>query len=109
MPAAADLEGHPAPRKRPHLRCTAERLSVADPANTKTPPMSPMASPASHRQEAANVSTGIITTAIVLIVGYVIISRVIGLAFRFVVPLVLVAILAGAGVFSNLMPDRGPE
>ncbi|WP_114186997.1 hypothetical protein [Microvirga aerophila] len=53
-------------------------------------------------------SIGIITTAIILIVGYVIITRVIGLAFRFLVPLVLIAVLAGAGVFSGLMPN-GPE
>jgi hypothetical protein len=53
-------------------------------------------------------SIGIITTAIILIVGYVIITRVVGLAFRFLVPLVLIVVLAGAGVFSGLMPD-GPE
>jgi hypothetical protein len=54
-------------------------------------------------------STGIITTAIVLIVGYVIISRIIGLAFRLIVPLVLIAIPAGTGLFSGFMPDRAPE
>jgi hypothetical protein len=53
-------------------------------------------------------SIGIITTAILLIVGYVIITRVVGLAFRLLVPLVLIVVLAGAGVFSGLMPDA-PE
>jgi len=54
-------------------------------------------------------STGIIATAIVLIIGYVIVSRVIGLAFRLVVPLVLIVILGGAGVFSSLIPERVPD
>ncbi|MGO4525993.1 hypothetical protein AB4097_14130 [Microvirga sp. 2MCAF35] len=54
-------------------------------------------------------STGIIATAIVLIIGYVIVSRVIGLAFRLVVPLVLLIILGGAGVFSSLIPERAPD
>jgi hypothetical protein len=53
-------------------------------------------------------STGIIATAIVLIIGYVIVSRLVGLAFRLVVPLVLLIILGGAGVFSGLMPERPP-
>jgi hypothetical protein len=53
-------------------------------------------------------STGIIATAIVLIIGYVIVSRIVGLAFRLVVPLVLLVILGGAGVFSGLMPERSP-
>jgi hypothetical protein len=53
-------------------------------------------------------STGIIATAIVLIIGYVIVSRIIGLAFRLIVPLVLLVILGGAGVFSGLMPERAP-
>ena len=43
-------------------------------------------------------STGIIATAIVLIIGYVIVSRLVGLAFRLVVPLVLLVILGGAGI-----------
>jgi hypothetical protein len=54
------------------------------------------------------VGTGIITTAIILIVGYVIISRMIGLAFRLVIPLVLIMILGGAGVFSGLVSDHAP-
>jgi hypothetical protein len=53
-------------------------------------------------------STGIIATAIVLIIGYVIVSRLVGLAFRLVVPLVLLVILGGAGVFSGLLPERPP-
>ncbi|WP_201842984.1 hypothetical protein [Microvirga zambiensis] len=53
-------------------------------------------------------STGIVTTAIVLIIGYVIVSRIVGLAFRLAVPLVLLVILGGAGVLSNLMPVRSP-
>jgi hypothetical protein len=53
-------------------------------------------------------STGIIATAIVLIIGYVIVSRIVGLAFRLVVPLVLLVILGGAGMFSNLMPVHSP-
>ncbi len=53
-------------------------------------------------------SAGFIATAIVLIIGYVIVSRILGLAFRLVVPLVLLVILGGAGVFSNLMPERSP-
>jgi hypothetical protein len=65
-----------------------------------------------HRQpdrDTAPLGTGIIITAILLIVGYVIISRIIGLAFRLVVPLVLIVILAGAGIFSGLMPDHAPD
>ncbi|MDG2571223.1 hypothetical protein P7L87_27085, partial [Vibrio parahaemolyticus] len=54
-------------------------------------------------------STGFTATAIVLIIGYVIVSRIIGLAFRLVVPLVLLVILGGAGVFSNLIPERAPD
>lgn len=54
-------------------------------------------------------SAGIVTTAILLIVGYVILSRLIGLAFRLVVPVVLLLVLAGAGVFSNLTPGQSPE
>jgi hypothetical protein len=53
-------------------------------------------------------STGIIATAIVLIIGYVIVSRIVGLAFRLVVPLVSLVILGGAGMFSNLMPVHSP-
>jgi hypothetical protein len=53
-------------------------------------------------------SIGIIATAIVLIIGYVIVSRLVGLAFRLVVPLVLLIILGGAGVFSGLLPERHP-
>ena len=52
-------------------------------------------------------SSGIITTAILLIVGYIIITKVIGLAFRLVVPVVLIMILAGAGVFADLLPNKG--
>ncbi|WP_262267589.1 MULTISPECIES: hypothetical protein [Microvirga] len=51
-------------------------------------------------------STGIVATAIVLIIGYVIVSRIVGLAFRLVVPLVLIVLLGGAGVFSSLMPGH---
>ncbi len=51
-------------------------------------------------------SIGIVTTAIVLIIGYVIVSRIVGLAFRLMVPLVLVVLLGGAGVVSGLMPER---
>ncbi|WP_114945140.1 hypothetical protein [Microvirga calopogonii] len=54
-------------------------------------------------------STGIIATAIVLIIGYVVVTRVIGLAFRLVVPLALLAIVGGAGVFSSLIPERAPD
>jgi len=53
-------------------------------------------------------STGVIATAIVLIIGYVIVSRIIGLAFRLVIPLVLLVILGGTGVFSGLMTERSP-
>ncbi|MGO4573344.1 hypothetical protein [Microvirga sp. 2TAF3] len=53
--------------------------------------------------------TGIITAAILLIIGYVVITRLIGLAFRLVVPVVLLMVLAGAGLFTGLMPDRGPD
>jgi hypothetical protein len=53
-------------------------------------------------------STGIIATAVTLIIGYVVLSRIIGLAFRFVVPLVLLVALGGAGVFSGLIPERSP-
>ena len=47
-------------------------------------------------------------TAIVLVIGYIIVSRIVGLAFRLVVPLVLLVILGGAGMFSGLMPERSP-
>jgi hypothetical protein len=53
-------------------------------------------------------STGIIATAIVLIIGYVIVARIVGFAFRLVVPLVLLVVLGGAGVFSGLTPERSP-
>jgi hypothetical protein len=53
-------------------------------------------------------STGLIATAIVLIIGYVIVSRIVGWAFRLVIPVVLLLILGGAGVFSGLMPERAP-
>ncbi|WP_134499984.1 hypothetical protein [Microvirga pakistanensis] len=47
---------------------------------------------------------GIITAAILLIIGYVVITKVVGLAFRLVVPVVLIVILAGAGVFTDILP-----
>ncbi len=53
-------------------------------------------------------STSVIVTAIVLVIGYIIVSRIVGLAFRLVVPLVLLVILGGAGMFSGLMPERSP-
>jgi hypothetical protein len=53
-------------------------------------------------------STDIIATAIVLIIGYVVVSRVVGLAFRLVIPVVLLVALGGAGVFSSLAPERSP-
>lgn len=40
-------------------------------------------------------STGIIATAIILIIGYLIVSKIVGLAFRLVVPLVLLVVLGG--------------
>ena len=54
-------------------------------------------------------STGIITTALILIIGYAVLSRIVGFAFRLVVPVVLIVILGGAGVFSGLMSDTAPE
>lgn len=51
-------------------------------------------------------STAIVATAIVLIIGYVIVSRIVGLAFRLAILLVLVVLLGGAGVVSGLMPER---
>ena len=54
-------------------------------------------------------SAGFISTAIILVVGYVILSKVIGLAFRLVIPVVLILILGGAGALSGLLPDRAPE
>jgi hypothetical protein len=53
-------------------------------------------------------STGISATAVVLIIAYSIVSRIVGLAFRLVVSLVLLVLLGGAGVFSGLMPERSP-
>ncbi|MBM1174302.1 hypothetical protein [Microvirga arabica] len=53
-------------------------------------------------------STSVIVTAIALVIGYIIVSKIVGLAFRLVVPLVLLVILGGAGVFSGLMPERSP-
>jgi hypothetical protein len=54
-------------------------------------------------------STGIVATAIVLIIGYIIVSKIVGLAFRLVVPLALVVLLGGAGVVSDLMPERSAD
>src|SRR3712207_3674364 len=56
-----------------------------------------------------SLSTGIVVTAIVLIIGYIIVSRIVGLAFRLVVPLVLLVLLGGAGVVSGLMPERAAD
>lgn len=53
--------------------------------------------------------TGIITTALLIIVGYFVITKVIGLAVRLVVPVVLIAILGGAGLFADLLPRTGPD
>ena len=61
-----------------------------------------------HYEGSSSLSTSIIATAIVLIIGYVIVSRIVGWAFRLVIPLVLLLILGGAGMFSGLMPDRAP-
>jgi hypothetical protein len=61
-----------------------------------------------HHEGSGTLSTGIVATAIVLIIGYVIVSRIVGLAFRLVIALVLLLILGGAGIFSGLMPERSP-
>jgi hypothetical protein len=61
-----------------------------------------------HHESSSTLSTGIIATAIILIIGYVIVSKIVGLAFRLVVPLVLLVVLGGAGAFSGLMPERSP-
>jgi hypothetical protein len=53
-------------------------------------------------------STGIIATAVVLIITYIIRPKIVGFALRLVVPLVLLMLLGGAGVFSGLMPERSP-
>jgi hypothetical protein len=53
-------------------------------------------------------STGIIATAVVLIITYLIMSKIVGFALRLGVPLVLLMLLGGAGVFSGLMPERSP-
>ena len=86
----------------------------------RIPPVSPSSPQKSRRcpgwpalridsyEATSTLSTGIIATAIVLIIGYVIVSRLVGLAFRLVVPLVLLVILGGAGVFSGLLPVRPP-
>jgi hypothetical protein len=60
-------------------------------------------------REAETLSAGFITTAIILVVGYVILSKVIGLAFRLVIPVVLILVLGGAGALSGLLPDRAPD
>ena len=61
-----------------------------------------------HHEDTNTLSTGVIATAIVLIIGYVIVSKIMSLAFRFVIPLVLLVFLSGIGVFSGLRPDRAP-
>jgi hypothetical protein len=61
-----------------------------------------------HHEGSSTFSTGIIATAFILIVGYVIVSKIVGLAFRLVVPLVLLVVLGGAGAFSGLMPVSSP-
>jgi hypothetical protein len=48
-------------------------------------------------REAKTLSAGFITTAIILVVGYVILSKVIGFAFRLVISVVLILVLGGAG------------
>ena len=58
--------------------------------------------------ESETLSAGFITTAIILVIGYVILSKVIGLAFRLVVPVVLILVLGGAGALSSLLPDGAP-
>jgi hypothetical protein len=60
-------------------------------------------------RESETLSAGFITTAIILVVGYVILSKVIGLAFRLVIPVVMILVLGGAGALSGLLPDRAPE
>jgi hypothetical protein len=50
-------------------------------------------------------STGIIATAVVLIITYIIRPKIVGFALRLVVPLVLLMLLGGAGVFSGLMQE----
>ena len=44
----------------------------------------------------------------ILIVGDVIVSKFIGFAFRLVIPLVLLVVLTGAGVLSDLVTERSP-
>jgi hypothetical protein len=61
-----------------------------------------------HHEGSGTLSIGIVATAIILIIGYVIVSKIVGLAFRLVIPLVLLLILGGAGTFSSLMPERSP-
>ncbi|MEZ0172273.1 hypothetical protein [Microvirga sp. TS319] len=53
--------------------------------------------------------TGIITTALLIIIGYIVITKVIGIAFRLVVPVVLIILLGGAGIFAELLPQRSPD
>lgn len=55
-------------------------------------------------RDTAHLGTGIITTALLLIVGYIVITKVIGIAFRLVVPVVLLVILGSAGIFADLLP-----
>jgi hypothetical protein len=61
-----------------------------------------------HHEGSNTLSTGIIATAIILIIGYVIVSRIVGLAFRLIVPVVLLVALGGVGVFSGLVPEHSP-
>ena len=61
-----------------------------------------------HHEGSSTLSTSIIATAIILIIGYVIASKIVGLAFRLVVPLVLLVVIGGAGAFSSLMPVSSP-
>jgi len=78
-------------------------MAIAE--DTKWPPMSWMPRSPQYVRKRIDPAMGIITAAILLVIGYVVITRAIGLAFRLVVPVVLIVILAGAGVFTDLLPS----
>lgn len=76
---------------------------------TKAPSTPFIASSTLASSKRGNLGTGIITTVVLLVIGYTIVSRVLGFAFRLAVPLILIVFVAGTGVISDLIPEHAPD
>jgi hypothetical protein len=94
--------GGPQPLRTGPRLTQGDHKTAADVADGVVPHIQP-------DREAETLSAGFITTAIILVVGYVILSKVIGFAFRLVIPVVLILVLGGAGALSGLFPQRYPD